>query len=99
MGIWISYRAGLDGRSAWDCGHGWAVAQHPMFVEVSGVARRSSLLVSSWRGVAVLVVACTAGRLRSLVARSGLPEGVCSPDAPELPLVAGAFRDAEDRGR
>ena len=47
MGIGSATAQGSAEAAAWDGGHGWAVAQDLMFVEVSGVVRRSGLLVSS----------------------------------------------------
>ena len=46
MGIGSATGRGSAEAAAWDGGHGWAVAQDLMFVAVSGVGRRSGLLVS-----------------------------------------------------
>ena len=47
MGIRSATARGSAEAAAWDGGHGCAVAQDLIFVEVSGDVRRSSLLVSS----------------------------------------------------
>ena len=99
MGIGLATARGSGEAAAWDGGHGWAVAQDLMFVEVSGVVRGSGSLTPLWRGVAVVMVACTEGRLSPFVARRGFRVDVISEDAGDLPLLGSRFHGAEDQGR
>jgi len=99
MGFGSATARGSAEAAAWDGGHGWAVAQDLMFVEASGVVRRSGLWSPLWRGVAVLMLACTEGRLPPFLARGGFRGDVISEDAADLPLLGSVFHGTEDQGR
>lgn len=80
-----------------DVGRGSAVSQDAIFVEASGDVMWSGLFVSLSALGGRAYAGVPEGRLRSSGTRTGLPDGLTSPEASDQRGVTGAFQDAEDR--